>query len=370
MCGRCATWRTRERWGETGDDGVTLMANNVDLVGAAKVLVQARKVTVLTHGKPDGDAYGSVIAAVAVLRQLGKTARGLVLPPILPGLSDIAGSDMIDVVSSEVPPDHSDVVLIVDTAAWAQLGALASLVRSSLQRTMIVDHHLSGDVPAAWRYIDPRAAACCEVMGGLIEALGDAAGPRARLWTPVVCEALYAGIASDTGWFRFSNTTPQTHEWAARLLQHGVNHAELYRKLEQTERPEKLALLVRALHSLELLGGGQVALMTLWQRDFAETGANDEETERFVDLPQVLADVRVVVLAAEQIVQDGSGTRSRTRLSFRSKPGPSAVNVATVAETFGGGGHARAAGAKVEAPPAEVLPKVRQALVAMVSEAR
>jgi phosphoesterase RecJ-like protein len=123
-----------------------------------------------------------------------------------------------------------------------------------------------------------------------------------------------------------------------------------------------LALLVRALHSLELLGGGQVALMTLWQRDFAETGANDEETERFVDMPQVLANVRVAVLAAEQVLNNGDSPRLRTRLSFRSKPGAEAVNVAELAERFGGGGHARAAGAKVDAPLAEVLPGVREAL--------
>lgn len=328
---------------------------------AATLLLQAQRITVLTHAKPDGDAYGCVIAAVAALRQLGKNARGLVIPPILPGLGDVAGSSILQIIPADPPADQPDLLLILDTAAWSQIGALAKLVRPNLSRTLIVDHHLSGDIEAAYRHVDASAAACCELVAELILALSDVAKPKATLWTPIVCEALYAGIASDTGWFRFSNTTPRTHEWAARLLRHGVNHSELHRKLEQTERPEKLALLVRALHSLELLAGGSVALMTLWQRDFAETGANDEETERFVDLPQVLADVRVVVLAAEQAL-NGNPPRTRTRLSFRSKPGIDAVNVAELAERFGGGGHARAAGAKIEAPLAEVLPNLRQTL--------
>lgn len=343
---------------------MTTLASNLDLAAAAHLLLRAQRVTVLTHAKPDGDAYGSVIAAVAALRQLGKNARGLVIPPILPGLGEIAGSDVLEVVSNGPTGDDADVVLIVDTAAWSQLGSLASLVRDKLDQTLIIDHHLSGDIEAAHRHVDATAAACCELVAQLILALADAAQPCAALWTPVVCEALYAGIASDTGWFRFSNTTPRTHQWAARLLEHGVNHAELYRKLEQTERPEKLALLVRALHSLELLADGSVALMTLWQRDFAETGANDEETERFVDLPQVLAGVRVVVLAAEQVL-NGDPPRTRTRLSFRSKPGADAVNVAELAERFGGGGHARAAGAKVDAPLEQVLPNLRQTLSAL-----
>ena len=336
------------------------------MAGAAKLLLKAQRITVLTHGKPDGDAYGCVIAAVAALRQLGKNARGLVIPPILPGLGDMAGSPMLEVIPGEPPADEPDLLLILDTAAWSQIGALGKLVRPNLSRTLIVDHHLSGDIEAAHRHVDATAAACCELVAELITALSEAAKPRTTLWTPVVCEALYAGIASDTGWFRFSNTTPRTHEWAACLLKCGVNHSELYRKLEQTERPEKLALLVRALHSLELLAGGSVALMSLWQRDFAETGANDEETERFVDLPQVLASVQVVVLAAEQVMPSDAEPRTRTRLSFRSKPGPQAVNVAELAERFGGGGHARAAGAKVDTPLVEVLPRLRLTLESLV----
>ena len=113
--------------------------------------------------------------------------------------------------------------------------------------------------------------------------------------------------------------------------------------MEQGERPEKLKLLIRALDSLQLLADSRVAVMTLRQADFEDTGAYAEETERFIDLPQIVATVQVVAMIAEPA--DGEGPM---RLSFRSKPGPDAVNVAELAARYGGGGHARAAGAKVD----------------------
>src|SRR5690606_21036827 len=99
--------------------------------------------------------------------------------------------------------------------------------------------------------------------------------------------------------FRFSNTRPMTHELAARLLRCGVDHAHLYQQLEQTERPAKLALMIRALDSLQLLADGRAAVMVLRAEDFAQTGANLEETERFVDIPQTVSTVQIVVLITE-----------------------------------------------------------------------
>jgi phosphoesterase RecJ-like protein len=148
---------------------------------------------------------------------------------------------------------------------------------------------------------------------------------------------------------------------AARLLRRGVDHAALYQKLEQTERPEKLQLLIRAVSSLRLIARERAAVMVLRRGDFAATGALVEETERFVDLPQAVESVRVVALITEPPAQDGSKA-GPVRLSFRSKPGSGAVDVAKLAGQFGGGGHARAAGAKLDAPLDEVISRVTGAV--------
>jgi phosphoesterase RecJ-like protein len=150
-----------------------------------------------------------------------------------------------------------------------------------------------------------------------------------------------------------------------------VDQADVYRRIEQAERTQKLALLCRALDSLELVADGRIALMHLHAADFVQTGAWAEETERFIDVPQMVASVEAVVLAVETLPGDPNGAASRSegggvRLSFRSKVGPDAMNVAELAARFGGGGHARAAGAKLAGPLDAVLDQVRTALVAAV----
>jgi len=141
-----------------------------------------------------------------------------------------------------------------------------------------------------------------------------------------------------------------------------VNHADLYARLEQAERPEKLKLLIRAVASMKLLADGRAATMTLRKTDFDETGALEEETERLIDIPQQVASIQAICLIVERCEADDDEACT-TRLSFRSKPGPGAVKVAELAAQSGGGGHARAAGAKIDAPVDEVAARVEQALV-------
>jgi phosphoesterase RecJ-like protein len=340
--------------------------STITLQDAADLLAQQRgKVLVLTHAKPDGDAIGSVAALVTALRSCGVAARGLLVGPIALSLMELLERaphlEALDEDSPDRPAPECDQLVIVDTGAWSQVGPLDELVKSKLDRSLILDHHLSGDILAASKFIDPTAAAAAEVIAELIDLLpgGKTDEPIARA---IINDALFTGIASDTGWFRFSNCTPRTHQLAARLLSEGVDHALLYGKLEQAERPEKLQLLIRAVDSLQLLADGRAAAMILRARDFAETGARPEETERLVDIPQQVGTVQAIALITE--AQGESGPQ--TRVSFRSKPMPGAVNVAELAGLFGGGGHARAAGAKIDGPVDEVAPRVIAALAEAV----
>jgi len=332
---------------------------NLTLDDAANLLRQVDgPITVLTHTKPDGDAAGSLVALVTTLNAIGKQATGLLVPPIVESLEFLAQSHAIRVAdSADAMPADTEQLVIVDTGAYSQLGPLAEAVRPRLDQTLILDHHLSGDVEAKNRYIDATAAAAAEIIAQLKDKLlGDKAiGTQAR---QTINDALFTGIASDTGWFRFSNVTPQTHRLAADLIAAGVNHTDLYARLEQAERPEKLKLLIRAVDSLEMIAGDRAAVMTLRAQDFVDSGARLEETERLIDIPQQVGSVQVIALITEAQTEQGP----QTRISFRSKPLPDAVNVADLAGQFGGGGHARAAGAKVDGPIDEVRPKIIAAL--------
>jgi len=347
--------------------------SNLDLTEAAQRIKDAcGSILITTHAKPDGDAWGSVVALAATLRALGCASQAVLMGPVPMNLKGLKGHEFAtlhDPAQPAVDPDDPPaLVIVVDTGAWSQLAPLRESLEPLVDRTLILDHHLSGDVPAAFKCIDSGAAACCELVAALLTRLSEGSDVN-PLADPVVRDALFVGIASDTGWFRFSNTRPQTHELAALLIRHGVDHAALHAQIQQTDPPEKLGLMARALQSLKLLADGRCAVMVLRARDFAETGAALEDTERLVDLPQTVARVDSVVLITETPPPEASPEQPLTRMSFRSKPRESAVNVATVAEPFGGGGHARAAGAKVNEPIDAVIARVQAAMEAAYDDA-
>ncbi|BAM04234.1 DHH family phosphoesterase [Phycisphaera mikurensis] len=325
-----------------------------------------------THAKPDGDALGSVLALQRTLHDLGIPADAVVVPPVPDPLRRLRGFDRVEVwTPAWQPPADVDQVVVLDTGAWSQLGPVGPVVEANLPQTLIIDHHLGGDVNAPHRLIDGEAAAACELVAEVVQGLvrpdhpegkreGDSAGYKPL--PHVTRDALFVGIASDTGWFRFSNVRPRTHELAAALIRMGCDHAALYGVLEQADRVEKLDLLTRALMSLQRVPEADAAVMVLRKQDFEETGARSEETERVIDVPQSVDAINVVVLLSEVSAKGGDVTR----MSFRSKPsGPGGgppINVSDLAARFGGGGHARAAGARQDGPVSEVLPRVLAAL--------
>ncbi len=391
--------------------------SNTTLAAAADLIRKADgTIFITTHAKPDGDAFGSVVALTCALQKLGKQTFPCFAPPVPAQLADLPGHDLTHTLHDNLTIPDCALYIIVDTGAWSQLEPLRNILEPNLANTLIIDHHLSGDIPAAHKVIDANAGACAEIIAELLDLLDQSSG--GAVWgdsgassgsnsgansggggDTTIAQALFVGIGSDTGWFRFSNTRPQTHRLAARLLEMGVDHADLYARLHQTERPAKLALLTRALDSLTLLANDRAAIMSLTQQDFKDTGAREEETERLIDIPQQVKTIQVVALVTESttVTQEvpllcdpatatpgagaettgetaggtAGGTPGKTpgagagvRISFRSKPGPNAINVADLAAQFGGGGHARAAGAKLTVPINEAVHRVSQAIQA------
>ncbi|MEM6334481.1 MAG: DHH family phosphoesterase [Planctomycetota bacterium] len=369
-------------------------AATLALPDAAAILRDAASVTLLTHAKPDGDAFGSVVALAAALNHLGTTTHAAFAPPVPDTFADMPGHDLAITTHDPADLPDTDLLVVVDTGASAQLGPLAPAFdrhHAAGRPSLIVDHHLHGDLPATHQLIDATRAANCELIAELIQhlaptlltptptpqaaakqsaAAGIVAGtPANPTSTNPIPHSLYLGIASDTGWFRFPNTSPATHRLAATLIELGVDHANLYTRSENHTRPQKLALVTAALNSLEYLHGGRVALMTLTADDFARTGALYEETERIVDYPKIVGSTHAVALITEVVTSTG---QALTRVSLRSKPaapqGPPAIDVAAIAATLGGGGHFHAAGIKLPGPITEHVTDIRNAISAGLAD--
>lgn len=348
--------------------------SNADAAAIARRLQQARNAVVVTHAKPDGDALGSAAGIGHLLRSLGAKVQLWLVGPF-PSWTDrvLTGLEVVKLgappgspvgAAGAVPKDEPDTIVIVDTGSWSQLDVLAEWLKPRADRTVLLDHHLHGNAEAAaLRYIRTDAAACAEVVA---EVAREAVRTGSATFPREVATPLYLGLATDTGWFKFSSVTPATLRLAADLLAGGVDAPALYEMVEQQDRPGRLGLLGRALsgHRLytlpESAGGGQVCVMTLRQADFKEFGVEGEDVGSFSQHALGVESVRVCVVLYEQTA--ASNPEPVTKGSLRSKPGPAAVDVAAVCNTLGGGGHARAAGVKLRMPLEQARDAVLRAL--------
>ena len=319
-----------------------------------------RRVVVLTHVKPDGDALGSTLGVTRALAAAGVHAVPWYYGPLPDWLAALAGPTKYRVIDAlGLPPEEPDAILILDTGSWSQVHEVEDWLRARQPIAGVIDHHAHGDPDIAPRRVVSveSAAACqpaaelCRVLLG-VERLDDL--PRD------VAEPLYLGIATDTGWFRHSNVTPTVLRDAAGLLAAGARAPWLYEITEQQDRPSRLRLMARALGSLQELKSGRAAMMTITQQDFHDCHAAPTDSAGFVDLPLTVAGVMVSIFVTETFTNP-NGTHI-TKVSLRSKEGAGAVDVNEVARKLGGGGHIRAAGAKLSLPLDEAKKRIIEAL--------
>ena len=338
---------------------------NASIESLAAELRAASRILVTTHQKPDGDAMGSVLAVVRACTAAGVAAEGWVVDPCEGNLRTFEGDTSVHHVDPRrpgLPGDGFDLAVVVDTGAWAQLELFGPWLRAMAPRVVGLDHHARGDEVAARRVVDVSCGSCTALLAGLVDAMGVPLGYGAdERGRGSIAEALYMGLATDTGWFRFPNARAREFALAARLLEAGVDKDAMYQQLEQSSRAERVDLQARALSSLHLVAGGTAAMMRLSAADFDETGALLEETSGLVNMPMEISAVRVSVLAVED------SAAGLVKLSFRSKPADETgtfVDVNQLAARLGGGGHVHAAGARQAKPLDEVVAAVEAALAA------
>ncbi len=321
--------------------------STTSFTGLAERIQAAQRIVVTTHRKPDGDAIGSVIGLCRGLCSIGKDATNLFIGPIEHGLRLAAGDCEMNVLDEVgLPEEEPDLIIVADTGAWTQLEALEKWLRERKERIIGLDHHANGDDVAADRIVDVTAAACTQVVMELFEEMGVSLGSGRSS----VAEALFIGLGTDTGWFRFSNADARCFADASRLLECGIDRYQLYRTLEETARPARMDLLQRMLASIEYVGS--VAIMCLRSTDFQETNGSSMDLIGLVNTPMVLQDIQASVLLTDT-------DPTVTKMSFRSKPSmqnePSTlIDVNKLANKFDGGGHVHAAGARVFSPLEEV----------------
>jgi phosphoesterase RecJ-like protein len=335
--------------------------SNTDAAGIAAKLKQAAPVLVLTHAKPDGDAAGSTLALARTLRRCGIAAEIAYVGPVPGWLDEIAGSaagtprrEFAPMKPCE-PVDGKPwngrapaAVAVVDTGSWQQVAEMKPVLEGRGESVVLVDHHAHGDAEiASARLIRTECASCTEVLAPVCCALLGL--PSAARLPLDVATPLYLGLATDTGWFRFSSVTPATLRLAADLREAGVNHTDLYRMIEQQDEISRWKLLGRALNSVQThdLGKpwGKLSVMRLTLRDFDECGADRNDTGGFADMVLGVKDVGASAVLTEGEVAPGEAPL--TKISLRSKPVPQPLDVGTLTKRMGGGGHFHAAGVKV-----------------------
>lgn len=323
--------------------------------GLAERINNAKHIVVTTHRKPDGDAIGSVVGLCRGLESIGKRVENLFIGPIEYGLSLAAGKTELRLLEEVgFPTDEPDLIIVADTGAWSQLEALEPWLRERKEIVIGLDHHTNGNDVAPERVVDVTAAACTQVVMALFDEMGVSLGSG----KDSVAEALFVGIGTDTGWFRFSNADARCFADASKLLEHDINRYHLYRTLEETARPARMELLQRMLATLEYVG--PVAIMELRSTDFRETNGSSTDIVGLVNTPMVLENIQAAVLLTDT-------DPTVTKMSFRSKPAlpnepETLIDVNELAGSFEGGGHVHAAGARVFAPLEEVKSRLVEIL--------
>jgi phosphoesterase RecJ-like protein len=327
-------------------------------------LLGAPRVLAITHAKPDGDAIGSTMSVVRALRLRGVDAHALyagILPHWTERAAGASGPESWLTIEKRGLPElgANERVVVLDTGSRSQLEPYLPLLERDAMpaRTAIVDHHQSGAPELGERrIIEPRIAAACALACDLcVRILG--LGSARELPTEIA-EPLYLGLATDTGWFRHANVTPDVMRLAADLMSTGIRHAELFQDIEQTDSEGRMRLLARALATLVFLRDGQIAIMSLRMDDFRESKAHAGETGGFLDLVKSVESVRVAALLTE--VEENHA--KVVKISLRSKSGNKFVDVNEIAKRFGGGGHTQAAGARVQGSLEDVRAKLIGAL--------
>ncbi len=300
-------------------------------------LKRSNRVLIASHTNPDGDAIGSLLAAGFFLSFLGKEVTLFNESPIPVVYRFLSGVERVVDVLGEANAFDTGVVL--DCGDLTRVGRAAP-VFEALPVVINIDHHVTNTRFGHFQLIDPEACATAELIYRLIEAMGVPVRPE-------MAGAIYTGILTDTGSFRFSNTNRRAFEICEKMVARGVDPYRIAQQVYGTYSLGRIKLLNLALDSIVVSQNGRLSMMAVTRQMIRETKTRPEDTDGLINYAKGIKDVKVAVLI-EELNHDDKAAESRKpyHVSLRSD---GSVDVAAIAAAFGGGGHSSAAGFSIEA---------------------
>ena len=315
---------------------------SITLEKAASLLSEKDNILILMHRSPDGDTIGCGYALCLALRSMGKKAQAVCSDPIPAKYSYI--TDHADEQSFD--PEY---IVSVDIAAPQLFGEGLSGYVDRVD--LCIDHHGSNSGFAKYGFVDPSAAACAQIIARLIDLMGVET-------SSVIADAIFTGVSTDTGCFKFSNTTAETYRIAADMIDRGAQGFMISRLMFDTKSRSQLELEKLALDTLEYRCDGKIAIITLTTEMMTATGADDSETEYITSLPRQIEGVLVGITIKQK-------SPELCRISVRAAVGTDASAICSV---FGGGGHKGAAGCSIEASPDEAKERIAAAAAEVIGK--
>ncbi len=305
---------------------------------------------ITSHVRPDCDALGSELAMAAILEHLGKEVlicNAYATPPNYRFIDPQRKIKELGVDVTAEQLDGHDVLIVLDTTAWVQLGTMAEVVRASRAVKVVLDHHVSADDLGAELFKDTNS----EATGRLVVEAADALGVEL---TPEIALSVFAAVATDTGWFRFPSTTAETYRLAARLKDVGVMQDKLYQDLYENDSLARLQLIGRTMSKAATELDGRLIHTYIELADFNAVGAHPADSEDIINMTLAVGGTEAAVILVEQ-------RTGGYKASFRSQCD---LDCSRIAGQFGGGGHKKAAGAFINEPLKAAQTKVLDAVIA------
>jgi phosphoesterase RecJ-like protein len=312
-----------------------------ELEQAAAALANAPSVAVISHVNPEGDAIGTILGVAQSLRAAGKRAAAFNADPLPPWLAHLPGA--AEIRRTRPTAEGYACYLVVDTSDLERTGGMVE-GRSADDLLVNVDHHPGNTRFGQINWVDAAASSAGEMVYGLLRQGG----------FPIPADAatnLYAAVFTDTGGFRFGNTTPDTLRVSAELLECGAETADVARRLYGHRDLREWRLLAEALAGMQQGADGRLAWIEVTRAAQGRAGVGLEVTDDFIQYPRALHGVELAVAFKEMDARE-------IRVSFRSN---GRLDVAALAGRFGGGGHRNAAGCTIRAALAVVRADVLRA---------
>jgi len=325
--------------------------DNENMDRVIKVLKEKKRFLLTAHVDPEGDSMGSQLALFYILKEMGKEAVLVDQDKVPCNIKFLPGADM---VSNEIPDNFfPEVVVVLDCPVLERIGNVREYLKEG-QLIVNVDHHISNEYYGDINWVESGVSSVGEMLFLLAEKMGVRINEE-------MAKAMYTAIVTDTGMFKYTNTSKQTHRVAGELVATGINPKNMFSEIFEKKSIHSLKLLGKVLNTLQVENEGTIAHISVTKQMYKDVGGDSVSTEEFIGFPRSIKGVEVALFFKESTEIPG-----RINVSFRSS---GKVDVNAIAGCFGGGGHAEASGCifncSIEEAREQVVAEAKKALEAI-----